>query len=208
MRAVIFFSFLLAGSIKLQSGFAQQWELRRNEDGIAVYSRKLTDENFKQLRVVCELPGTPDQLKALLQDVSRQKTWVYGTRTSQLIKKINKDKLIYYSESDLPWPVSDRDIVVEQTFITDQKTQTLHIEAKSVSGLLPDKKNLVRVPYSLAVWEVVPLPANKLKVDYTFSVNPGGELPAWLVNATAAAGPFVTFQKLRKILEAGSGKQE
>lgn len=44
--------------------------------------------------------------------------------------------------------------------------------------------------------------ADRVKIDYTFSASPGGELPAWLVNMAASTGPYQSFQKLRQKLEA------
>jgi hypothetical protein len=65
---------------------------------------------------------------------------------------------------------------------------------------MPPKKGFVRVPYSLATWEVIPLTKDKIKVDYVFRVNPGGAIPAWLVNIAATTGPYNTFVKLREIM--------
>jgi len=41
-----------------------KWELKKNEDGIAVYTRKPAKGNVKELRVVCELEATKAQQHA------------------------------------------------------------------------------------------------------------------------------------------------
>ena len=178
------------------------WELKKNEDGIAVYSRGIANEKLKEIRVVCELPGTTAQLKEILQNVTGHSRWVYLTKKTNLVKKVNDRTLIYYSASDMPWPVTDRDLIVELTITEVPASGNLSIRAKSVSDYLPPTKGYVRVPHSLATWEVVPLPNNKLKIDYTFRVDPGGDIPAWMVNAAATTGPYNTFVKLRELLAA------
>ena len=189
--------------LPLYSALAQDnWELKKNEDGIAVYSRGIANEKLKEIRVVCELPGTTAQLKEILQNVGGHSRWVYLTQKSNLVKKVNDQTLIYYSASDMPWPVTDRDLVVELTINETPGSGNLAIRAKSISDYLPQNKNYVRVPYSLAIWEVVPLPNNKMKIDYTFRVNPGGDIPTWMVNAAATTGPYNTFVKLRALLAA------
>ncbi|PSR52732.1 hypothetical protein AHMF7605_03930 [Adhaeribacter arboris] len=176
------------------------WELRRNENGIAIYSRKLTDVSFKQIKVECELPGTTSQLLKILRDVPHHPDWVYATAKASLIKKKNENNYIYLTETDMPWPVADRDLVAETIIYPITKAGHLYVEVKSLPEYVPVNKDFIRIPFSEATWDIFPLPGNKLKITYTFSINPGGAIPTWLVNATVVTGPYNTFMKLRKIL--------
>ena len=189
---------LLAGPL---SCFCQGgWELKKSEEGISVYTRKLENDRFKEVKVTCEASGSAQRLIDILQDVDHHKDWVYGTKTASLLSRKNKDTLIYYTEVDLPWPVSNRDLVVQLSFARISAT-VLRIEAKSLPKLIPARPNLIRIPYSRSLWNVTSLPGNRLKIEYEFSVNPGGALPAWLVNYTASTGPLTTFKKLRERLQ-------
>jgi hypothetical protein len=182
-------------------GLAQEkWQLVKNEDGIKVYTRRLDDDKFKEVRADFELKATEDQLTALLQNITHHKEWSYGTKNTYLISKKGKDTLIYYSEISLPWPLSNRDLVIELSFKKDTLNNELFIKAKSIAGILPEKRNLVRVPFSLALWDVKLMPNKLLRIQYTFSTNPGGALPAWLVNFAASVGPYNSFQKLKEII--------
>jgi hypothetical protein len=178
----------------------EKWELRKNTDGIAVYTRASAAEVYKEIRVVCELPGTPAQLIHVLKEVERHPEWVYLNRKTVLVQKKSANRFIYYTEADMPWPLTDRDMVVEATYFPEAKNRSVHVEVKSVPTLLPEKEDYVRIPSSLAVWDITPLPNQRIKVEYTFRVNPGGSVPAWAVNATVASGPVSTFQNLRKRL--------
>ncbi|QNF33946.1 hypothetical protein HUW51_14890 [Adhaeribacter swui] len=182
------------------------WELRRNENGIAVYSRKVADASFKEIKVECALPGTPAQLIRIIKDVPHHSDWVYGVKKASILKKKSDYNFIYHTESDMPWPVTDRDLVAENTIHPMDKNGRVTIEIHSLKDYLPETKGFVRVPYSAASWDILPLPENKIKVTYIFRVNPGGAIPAWLVNATIAAGPYNSFMKLREILESGKYK--
>lgn len=196
-RLFILFGYLLSSPALLAQ---DNWELKKNEKGIAVYSRNLTNETYKQIKVICELPGTTDNLIKTIRDVAHYKDWAYLNRKTELLKKKTDNNFIYHTETDMPWPLTDRDMVIETTILPDKENDLLRIEVKSIPDYVPQKVNLVRIQYSLAVWEVKPLPNNKLKVEYTLSVDPGGSVPAWLVNATVATGPYNTFVKLREKL--------
>ena len=177
------------------------WELKKNDNGIAVYTRKPLNGNLKELRVVCELDATQEQLIAAVQDIGNYSQWVYGSKQSVILKRPNPQTIIYYSEAHLCWPIKDRDLVVELSVNQNNETHVLNMQAKSLPAYLPQKNGFIRVPYSLANWVVTPAGESKVKVDYTFSVDPGGAIPAWLVNATLAVGPYNSFLKLKELLK-------
>jgi hypothetical protein len=192
------FSFLLFG---LSASMAQgKWELKKNENGIEVFTRKAAKGNIKELRVVCELDATKVQLINMLEDIGDYNSWVYSNKKSTVLKTITPQNIIYYTESHLPWPIKDRDLIIELNITPTP--DVLNIVAKSLPAYLPQNNNYIRVPYSLAQWKVTQAPNNQLKVDYTFSVDPGGNIPSWLVNATLTIGPYNSFLKLKEILKA------
>jgi len=176
-----------------------KWELKKDENGIQVYTRKAAKGNIKELRVTCELNATKTQLVNTLQDINGYNSWVYSNRKSTILKMVNPQNIIYYTQSHLPWPIKDRDLVVELAILPG--ANVLNIQAKSLPDYLPPNNSYIRVPYSLAVWKVTEVTENRLKVDYTFSVDPGGSIPSWIVNATLTIGPFNSFVKLKEILK-------
>jgi hypothetical protein len=155
---------------------------------------------FKEVRAIFELNATEEQLVSVLQDVAHHNTWSYGTKRTYVINRKGRDTIIYYSEVGLPWPLANRDLVIELTFKKDTVNSSLHIQAKSIPGVVPRYPDLVRVPYSLATWDVTPLPDKKLRVEYVLSTDPGGAIPGWLVNLGATVGPVNSFRKLKEII--------
>lgn len=197
-----FFAFLTVLMYTLTIAQAQEsWELRRNENGITIYSQR--HNNIVQLRLLTEFNASAESLIAQLQNINNYVNWVYGNKRSGIIKKISNNDIIYFTEAHLPWPIQDRDLVIELNIKPANATEPLTITAKSIDGVLPPKKHFIRVPYSLATWRVIPIPGNKIKIDYTFSIDPGGSIPGWLVNMTIAKGPYESFLKLGDILKTG-----
>ncbi|WP_179414247.1 START domain-containing protein [Mucilaginibacter sp. E4BP6] len=195
-KELYLFAILIFG---FSSAFAQSsWELKKNENGIEVYTRNAPTGNLKELRVLCKLDATKDELISTLQDIANYNQWVFSNKKSVILKTLNPQKIIYYTQSHLPWPIKDRDLIVELNI--NPTPDILNILAKSLPDYLPQNSDYIRVPYSLATRHVTQSPDNKLKVDYTFSVDPGGSIPAWLVNATLAVGPYNSFIKLRQLL--------
>jgi hypothetical protein len=78
---------------------------------------------------------------------------------------------------------------------TENKIMT--VEAKNIDGYLPANNKIVRVKYSRVNWTVTPINNKQFKVDYRIQIDPGGSVPAWLVNLSISKGPFESFMKLK-----------
>ncbi|MCD6012829.1 MAG: lipid-binding protein [Flavipsychrobacter sp.] len=180
-------------------GTAQvQWQLKKNEDGIKVYTGNTPNSNFKSIKVECTVNATLSQLVAFLLDVTKQKDWVYCSKDCRLVKRVAPNEIVYYSQLEVPWPATDRDYI-SHIVITQNTPHALVIEANTEPDQLPQTPGAVRVKKSQARWEVTAISKDQLKILYTVSFDPAGSLPAWLVNMFVTKGPYLTFQKLREV---------
>ena len=187
------FAFTVAGQYN--------WKLTKEKDGIRVYQSTMKHSNYKSIKVECTLEGNYDKLIAVLNNVDRQKDWVYNNKTSHIIKRINPFELYYYSETTLPWPMSNRDAAVHLKMNKDSLNRFLKVTAVSVPGYIPEKSGKVRIPKSVVSWDVTMPSTKTISITYTFEAEPGGNIPAWLVNKFADKGPYESFKKLAGILK-------
>ena len=192
---ILFFTFASAANGQYN------WKLSKEEDGIKVYLSEVKHSKFKNIKVECTLEGTYDKLMAILNDVPNQKKWVYNNMGSSLLKRINDNEFYYYSKTDLPWPMANRDAVVHLKMNKDSLNRFLQISAVSVPGYAPEKSGLVRVPRSNVSWYVTMPSAKTISIVYIFDAEPGGSLPAWAVNMFTDKGPFESFKKLSELLK-------
>ncbi len=173
------------------------WHLKRDEDGIKVFTADDNNSDFKCIKVECTVKATQSQLIALLMDINRQPDWVYGSKSAEVVKAIKANEFIFHSEVDVPWPCADRDYVAHIT-INQPSPQLLTIDSHSEPDMVPAKDGIVRVKKSAAHWDVTPLSKDLLKIVYIVSFDPSGSVPAWLTNLFVTKGPFLTFQKLKE----------
>jgi START domain len=179
------------------SAKCQNWTLKKDKDGIKVFTRKTTFFKFDELKVECEIDASLSAMAAVLLDVNHHGEWVYKTAKSQLLKSSAATDLFFYTEIECPWPFENRDVVVHLNLTQNAENRVMTVIAQSTDGYLPDKKNIVRMKYSRVTWMVTPLNNRHLKVDYRVQIDPGGSVPAWLLNAFASKGPFESFTKLK-----------
>ena len=178
----------------------EEWKLNRNENGIKVYTTSGEDSKFKRIKVEATFSGSIDKLMAILLDVTNNKQWVYHTRNSHLIQLINPHEVLYYAETSLPWPLSNRDVAIRMSLLPDSIDHTLIVTATGEPDAVPENKGLVRIPYFNARWEVRKINENEIGITYYLTVNPGGSISAGISNMFVTKGPFETFNNLAGLL--------
>lgn len=177
------------------------WKLQKDQEGIKVYTSSTAGSSFKSVRVECNLPGTYSKFFAVLTNIEKFNEWIYHNKTSKIIKKISPYDFVYYSETSMPFPLSNRDVVLRMKINTDSLPKFLLIQGKNEDDVLPKFPSSVRVPHYSASWKVTMPVTNQLHVDYILSVDPGGAIPASIANNFVDRGPFETFKNLKELLK-------
>ncbi len=175
----------------------QGWHLKKEEDGIRVYTKAAPNSNFKMVRVEFCMNARLSQLAAFLLDVDKQTNWIYNSKNTRLIRRVASNEIIFYSEIGLPWPCTNRDYV-SHVWMQQTGPQEMTITARAEPGIVPTCGDKVRVTVSTANWQVTATGKNTLSVVYTVQFDPAGSIPAWLVNMFVAKAPIHTFKKLRE----------
>lgn len=182
--------------------FAQyNWKLSKDRDSIKVFESGLSNSDYKCIKVECMLDGNYDKLVNVLSDVSHHKDWIYNNKNAYLLKRVSANEFYYYSETYLPWPMSNRDAVAHTKITRDSLNRFLNVVEVGEPKYIAENSGIVRVPRFSVNWHVTMPSENKLGIVYILEVEPGGTLPAWLVNMFVDKGPFESFKKLAEILK-------
>lgn len=178
-----------------------EWELSKEGDGIKVYTAKMNNSGFKSVKVECVMEGTIEKLVTVLKNVDGNNHWVYNTKQTHLVKNISDNEFVYYAETSLPWPLRNRDMVINMLFEKNDQGNQLTVKATGVKDQEPEKDGKVRVPYFDGLWEVTQTDAAHITINYRLSVDPGGSVPAWAYNMFVSKGPYKTFNNLAGLLK-------
>jgi len=196
----LFFCLLYLPTI-LPASDMKDWTLRREKDGIDIYSRPSDCSKVNDIRVDMDLTGTIEQLADILRDVSGYPNWVYATRTSTMIRNVSESEFIYYAEVGTPWPAANRDYYADMKIVFSPANHSMNIVSVGMKDFQPEKKDLVRVPMSRGSWNVTTQSARKIHLQYILQIDPGGSIPAWILNSFVAKAPLETFSNLKKKME-------
>ncbi|MDB5210699.1 MAG: hypothetical protein JWQ30_1526, partial [Sediminibacterium sp.] len=150
------------------------------------------------VKVEAVFSASLSQFVSVLQDIGSYDKWVYGSRSTRLLKEVSPSELFYYSEIDFPWPSTNRDFVSHVVISQDLQTHTVRVNAKNIPGWVPVKPKIVRIERSSGEWTITPVAKGRIKVEYVLQVDPGGDLPAWIINSFSSKGLVETFKNLRE----------
>lgn len=191
---------LVSGSVRAQGSL--DWVLRKDQDSIRVFVADDPDVAIKQIRTEFTLKAKPEELIRELLRADLYREWQYNTIKSEILETISPTELIYYCEISAPWPVDNRDVIVHLKVDRPIGARTFTVKTSCLPEARPKRDGIVRVPVSRGDWHVRQVGPELLKVDFRIQIDPGGAVPAWLVNLTLAQAPFQSFTNLKKRLAA------
>ena len=183
------------------------WVLQKNQNGIEVYTKVDQHSKYNELSVHCILEGSISRLVDLIFDMDSHKDWVYRLANCYLLKRISPTDIIFYNETECPWPLHNRDLVAHLTLLRDSKNKSVIIDAQSMDNYVPAKANVVRMKFSHVQWKLFAISAKLIRIEYTIQVDPGGSIPAWVLNLFSTKGPFETFSKLKEMLRQSNNRE-
>lgn len=207
-RAALLLGLVLQGSLPAPAR-ASDWEVLVERDGIVASRRLVEGRDFPQLRAVGEVPGTPYEVLAVLMDVPAYVDWLPDCVDSTTVRVIDDWRSIIYMRTDAPWPVSDREAVVEnQVNFTDARTK-VNVSFRAVTAAdVMQKPGTVRMRFATGSYTIEAIDDKRSRVLYEIDADPGGALPAWLIVLQSRRNPFETIAGLRRQIEKTRGRYQ
>jgi len=173
--------------------------LALDKEGIKIYLTKLDTTPFKEYRAIMTVKANIDTVVKQILDIKSLQKWNFKTRKSELIRKVSDTSWIFYMNHHLGWPVQDRDHVSKVTLIKKEAEQTITIFP--ANNVLKEKEGIIRLTNFKGFWYLKKISDNQTLVMQQIYGNPGGSIPAFMVNMVVTKGPFESFKELRKRVE-------
>jgi len=171
------------------------WELRKNEDGIKVYTRERTDAKSIEFKAESNINASLITVVNILKDVENYHKWMTDLKFAKKIKVVSDNKWYAYYLAEVPWPLEDRDVIYELILFKENESTVLSLNSKP--DLIPESENYVRINKAEGKWVFTPKDKNTTHVLYQFYADPEISVPLWIMNMFIVEGPFKTLQNLR-----------
>lgn len=198
MNYFYIFSLIVAILFSLSPSSMTDWNHVTTKEGIEVYTKN-DSEGRNWTKLVTSVNARPADVIKYASDVTKFNEWIYACSEAKLLEKTDNSS-IYYYVTDLPFPLTDRDAVIERRASRDVSKGSYSSHSK-LSSKHETSTKLVRLQDFEAIWFFEDLPDGRTKLTYEVYVNPGGNIPTWLADKFSSNGPFKSIQNLKMHFE-------
>lgn len=197
---IVFWS--LVFSVNADVVFTQStWKLKKEDQGIQVFLRNNKNTAVMSFKGAMTVKSNITAILSVIGDVSSHPRWLYSCRSSQALKSNDQERLLNYIVLDLPWPVLDRDTVMVSSRSQNKITKRVEIKMHAEPKLVLKVPGKVRIETLYGRWLLTPIGNDKVNINYEMTVDPGGNIPIWLINSMIADLPFYTLKNLREVIK-------
>ncbi|WP_369602850.1 START domain-containing protein [Hahella sp. SMD15-11] len=188
----------LAADIPLE---AEDWTLATEQDGIILYTRPQPDSSYKAFKAVTVLDAPLNDVLAVMADPQSCLAWVKGCIHVEGFDERSFNDRYAYSVNDMPWPVKDRDYVIHIVTTAREIPGTVVMHMTAAPEKRPVSADLVRVTVTQTHYYFTPTEDGRTRMVWLQHAEPGGVLPAWLVNALIVDIPVESIRALQKVVK-------
>ncbi len=182
------------------TGFAQEWDLKKNKNGIRIYTRSFDSTKIREYKAIMTVKTTLQEVFEVLMDGDRLWEWNYKTSESKTLVRLSDEAYIVWIKNDLPWPIKNRDHVSRVMVVyRDHKRIRLNIVPDN-SQQVAEESHTIRITNFKGYWLLREIPEG-IEITQQLYGDPGGALPAWLLNSLITTSPYQSFSNLKEILE-------
>jgi hypothetical protein len=175
------------------------WDLKRDRDGVQVYTRDVEDSPFDAVRATTVMENIRlSSLVALIMDAEACPNWADRCAASSIHEYISETEQLIYSLNDLPFPVKDRDVLTRTFWSQDSETRAVLLESEATNGILEEVKGKLRLTEAKVSWNFLPQADGSIQVINEAHVNPGSAFPGWVINMLLVDTPFETMKSFRE----------
>lgn len=167
--------------VSMAASASSFWKLKKNQNNINTYTQSVPGSKYKAAKHVAVIETTLDKFFDIVGDGSACNPWLSLCESAKIIEKINDLEYVGYAVINMPWPLSKRDFVYRSTASVDSKSGTIVIEQVSEPSSYP-KSNLVRME-SKNTFYIEPMNSEHIRLTWIVHSNPGGNVPASIVNS-------------------------
>lgn len=202
---VIVSAILVIGISGIPVAADNAWKKIGEEDGIVGYSRPTTKSSVDEIKAVGIVDAPLAVVHAVIRDIPSMPEYIFLCKEAFPIHttemKSTEDVIYFYSLTDMPFPVKDRDAVAKSLWSVDKATGIVHCRTVGVKTSFKLHQDIIRMPLLIMDCTLIPKGSDKTEVIYQVLCDPGGTLPSPVVNMLIKDYGIKSIAGLRKMVK-------
>jgi START domain len=187
---------------------ATDWRFVTREKDVLVSTRTEPGHNHPTFRGEFRIDAPVLQVLAVVLDTPNAVRWARGADRVEVLKRQPPDGQLVRMITDLPWPIRDREMVMDRTMTVLEPGKVFDVRFACATGKRPEDKGYVRVRECDSHFLIKAVDAGHTYVDYRAYLDPGGGLPSWGVRWMEKRVAVDTLFKLGRQVGKTAGQYE
>jgi len=194
---------------------ASEWQPEIKKNGIDAYSRVVEGTSILEIRAIAVVDARMEVIAEVLRDIPANVEWRPKCVECRLLENHSRNSMTTYTRIDLPWPVSDRDVVIKADTSINLNTGRVVVSLGSVDHhKAPPPNGNVRITDFFSQYYLEYINREQTGIIFTTRVNPAGSIPTFLVNmfnkrfAYEEMLGLLQMVKKKKYIEAGKRSED
>ena len=191
------------------------WSLEIKKNNIDAYSRTVEGTDILEIRAITVVEAKMEVIAEVLRDIPANVEWRPKCVECRLLERHDRNSMTTYTRIDLPWPVSDRDVVIKADTSINLNTGRAVVSLGSVEHhKAPEMDGNVRIKEFFSQYYLEYINREQTGIIFTTRVNPAGRIPTFLANmfnkrfAYEEMIGLINMVKKQKYIEAGKRSED
>lgn len=179
---------------------SEDWILAKDKNETQIYTRTPADSQIKELKVVSILSCNVNDIESFIDNINYYPKWQANIASVKVLKIIDTNIQYIYFTTDVPWPISNRDIILMSKKSKNTDNSVVY-KLSCVPNFIIENPDFIRVKKFRSLCKIKPIQNNKVAITFECFGDPEGYIPDNIINLFIVESPYSTFINLKKIIE-------
>jgi hypothetical protein len=188
---------LVASGVQAQQD--KVWVHESTEEGIALYHQQDAPEGLLPFKAVAVLDVPSDQIVLALLDAEGKPLWAPKLKSTSVHATVSPNHFLYSEYYTTPWPFKDREFLLLGTVA--MAGDSIVFSAVDARDRHYREPSHVQANIHELTFVIMPLSADRTRVEFTFSGDLGGWIPDFVQEIIQKRWPVRFIQALQGYLQ-------
>ena len=189
---------LFLSSTNIIASEKEEWTLKIQQDGIAVYTKKVAGSRIDAFKATTMISAEYEKVKEVILDYTNYPKWYQDYKAGEILEQTNQDEIVVRFIINAPFPIKDRDSV-NRVYVR-QTDEHIEVILESAPTFIPHNKKQIRMTISSGRW-TLEKEDNQTRVTLEYHADPEIPVPSWVSNRYVVQGPAKSLSNLKKRLQ-------
>lgn len=204
MRKLLLLILVAAVLLPVQIFAEPSWIKIKDKNGITLFKRTFPGSPISEFKGETIVNARIEVIEMVLRDIPAYAEFMYNCREGRLIKAFSRDDMIILNVTDMPWPLTDRDVVVRSIVSRDFNRGLFSVVLQGLpepesSQYCPLRKDRVRMYDLKGIFILEIIDREHTRMSYIVHADPVG-IPSGLTNFFSDDNPYGTLTGIKRMV--------